>query len=516
MDNTKELLAKYSITESRVVLRDILLNKSIKIVDGTAKLPSDGRKKYACTICWKRFLTSKELENHRPTHEKEKEHDGDDVIIVTEKPRKKATLIKRQAKSTPKTVPVKNTIKNYFQKATKKVVKHERPLLSHKCETCDSDFTSIEDIKLHTSSECRFKCGVCHKTYNTVYAFTVHILQHKINLFNTTPAPDKLHKCSLCPESFDDYIDLKTHGILEHKTKSGSIIQDEPESNPDETNGNGKEIEISCELCFDIFESEEELNEHMEFHKELGGKHDKKVQEENSVDTEESSEKQAEDDSPENTKEAPEEIAKECATREVRIELNPIPVIECSYSLAEQDPDTPSAEPDSPGQPVHSPGGSVDSPGDHVDSSDKHVDLSTEPVEDERKEEDSGLKYIVLPSNDMIPKKHYKCNKCERIYTSIEEFDSHIPSGCKMENVCPVCLITISTNSEWYTHITEKHRRWATCKYCFETFNEIKKLDQHKAIKHFNTFKNVCKICYVSFATYEEFDGHLKKEHLNL
>lgn len=435
-----------------MVLHDVKLDKSLKFINNTVKLPSKNKKKYICVVCKKNFLAPKELNKHKRTHKEQ------DATVKKAAP-------KKQAISPRKAASAKNTIKNYFSKSEKK----QGSSLTHKCETCDTIFASIEEIKKHPPNKCRFVCGVCRRSYNTIYAFIVHVLQHKINLFKTVLTPDKLHKCQQCSESFGDYIDLKTHGILMHKVKSQSLTDPELES-PTETNSNNREI--SCELCFDIFDSEEELREHMEFHEQLDDKPSAKIAEGNGGDAAENSEglkensNDAEDD--DDTK-----VTAESTPRDANVELPPMPIIESSYSLAGTEPDLPPSE-------------------------------------------DSGPDYIILPPDDVIPRKQYKCKKCERVYTSIEEFDGHVDGACVIGKVCPVCFIMINSNSEWYKHITQKHRRWATCKYCFVTFNEICKLDHHKKTKHFNTFKNVCKICYKCFQTYQEFNDHLKKEHLNL
>lgn len=442
-----------------MLLHDIKLDKSLKFINDSVRLPSSNKRKYTCSVCKEIFTKMKALFEHKRTHTKQ------DVALA--KKRLRTTPAKKQARSPLKPTPGKNTIKNYFPKAEK----HQLPLSTHKCETCGTVFGSIEEIKNHPPNKCLFVCGVCRRSYNTIYAFIVHVLQHKINIFKTVVTPDKLHKCLLCPESFDDYIDLKTHGILMHKVKSQLVNKVESDSAPAEAPDD--KTEISCELCFDIFDSAEELTEHMEFHKQLGEKQDEEVAATSSTDMTEDTEELKETQSDDDVEDDDTELIVECITRSARVELHPIPVIESSYSLADEEPDEPTNK-------------------------------------------DPGPSYIVLPPDETIPRKQYKCKVCERIYTTIEEYEGHVATACTIEKTCPVCFVTVDSNSEWYTHITEKHRRWATCKYCFVTFNEIIQLDQHKKVKHFNTFKNVCKICYKCFQTYQEFNDHLQKEHLNV
>ncbi|CAG9840417.1 unnamed protein product [Diabrotica balteata] len=89
---------------------------------------------------------------------------------------------------------------------------------------------------------------------------SVHIFQHKFNL--VLPSEDR-YKCSVCSAAFPDVIKLTSHTLLGHKTNPVTADKHNLNNNED------TEEDISCELCFDIFDSKTELEKHMEFHNEL-------------------------------------------------------------------------------------------------------------------------------------------------------------------------------------------------------------------------------------------------------
>ncbi|KAJ8922310.1 hypothetical protein NQ315_004252 [Exocentrus adspersus] len=442
----KKLLSKYGMRECKVRLCDIKYDKTIKIINNSAKLPSS----HTCLVCDKIFSTARELNKHRRVHE--------DLSYTPEEDEKPTSV--KKAKSTPKPAPMKNTIKNYFKKAER------THTIIHKCIPCNATFTCVEKIKKHPPNKCQFVCGACARSYNTIHAFTVHVLQHKINVVRPAQ-PANLHKCSICSESFDDYIDLKTHGILMHKLRPG----DQPETNGDDTSENSNDVdEIICELCFDIFDSKEKLDEHMEFHKELHDKPNVKQTKDDSVELSDS------DDESTDIEEKKPSVEPKTKTHDEASDA--VPVIESTYSLANTE---------------------------DGNSSKKSV---------EKEASISG--YKKLPSNESIPKEQYQCKKCDRVYMSVKEYEEHLEKQCKVEKICSVCSISVDGNSKRYEHIVEHHPSLIICKLCFEPFAETRQLEKHKLQKHLHSFKNVCKICFKCFMSYQEFNEHLQKEHLNL
>lgn len=399
----KMLLKKYVIHECRVDLKDVMKNKTIKFNGYTAILPAEPKKRYTCYECWTRFVYTHELARHKLIHKKQAE----------EKQLKEKQAHKKEEIKTDKT--------------SKKVPSTEAGF-AYRCEVCNVDFETIESVRRHATSKCKFFCEKCKRTYNTMHAFNVHILQHKIN--SVKPKDDKKHTCELCSKEFLDLIQLKGHMLLKHskKQEESTTLPTQKES-IQEIDGDNDSNSFTCELCYDMFNNAKELQEHVDFHKQLASG-DGKVK------------------------------------KEVPIDL---PVIQSTYSLSEPD---------------------------HNLNASGNVNPEFE----------------IISANDKIPKEHYKCVKCLRIFITTSEYKDHLKGKCSIINTCPVCSRNCKSNARFFSHFSKSHSKTFICEYCFEIVRTPKDVDVHK-LSHFKSFKHVCKICFKLFKTHSTFNKHLK-DHL--
>lgn len=247
------------MTECRVLLKDIKKDKTISIVNNSALLAPSPKtnktnRKYTCYVCWRVFAFKHELTTHKLTH--------------IQKDKKKINNKEKTVDNTHKTSNNNNSSKKIVKNDVEKIdLSKPAPF---NCLFCNVDFQSVEEVKMHPRNAlCRYNCKECDKNFNTVHGFLIHLLQHKINF---TKGHDDKYSCSQCSEMFQDIIQLKSHNLLVHTvtTRVSEPTQDEPEQNvtPMEEE---KEPDFTCELCYDMFSSVEELNDHMDFHKQLNG-----------------------------------------------------------------------------------------------------------------------------------------------------------------------------------------------------------------------------------------------------
>lgn len=147
---------------------------------------------------------------------------------------------------------------NHKLKPDKNNVTNEEISNHYKCESCNMDLQSLDDVRNHPKNDCKYKCKICVRFFNTINGFIVHILQHKMNSSKLVKVENQL-TCKDCNLSFIDLIKLKSHSILAHKY--AALNQNKDIENNEE--------DLSCELCFDVFDSKRELEQHMELHKEF-------------------------------------------------------------------------------------------------------------------------------------------------------------------------------------------------------------------------------------------------------
>lgn len=142
-------------------------------------------------------------------------------------------------------------------------------------------------LKNHFRSQCRFKCFFCFKHYRSfstmVKHIGIHLAQEKSNL---------AYKCTYCPKSFEDCFQLKRHTYTAHPkhykkifSKPENSVQDlvkervAAEAQFTEFSFEQEEEEakkITCDECFDEFETKKQYKQHKELHRSIAADREKK------------------------------------------------------------------------------------------------------------------------------------------------------------------------------------------------------------------------------------------------
>lgn len=286
----------------KIVLTDLKYDKCLANTFVSHTLFDERRKKYTCYVCMAKFETKDELNDHRRNHPTDSDVEDD---------RFEEDFIPSIKMDPGKTTP--SLTETYNVKTIEKVKKPctEEPTMtepkeekkdvdikmetSFKCDTCNVYFVSSDDAKRHIASlKCRFACRLCNRKFNTLYAFVVHVMQHKTNAVKNQQSAKSSYLCQACEKSFDDCFQLKRHEIQVHNKKLASyattatlmqkeniqskkLVEDkliitETEVNSVDTNESPDTVGstlFTCELCYDIFNNNHELEKHMEFHKQL-------------------------------------------------------------------------------------------------------------------------------------------------------------------------------------------------------------------------------------------------------
>lgn len=252
-----------------------------------------------------KFNTKEELGNHE--HDKSLTSDVEDDFFeeefvpvaksITDKTKTPVNAVRlAESEEKPKKSRIGDPKKLDTIKEDGEIDTNKKVETSFKCDTCDVYFETSEDAKRHSSStKCRFACRLCNRKFNTLYAFVVHVMQHKTNAVKNQQSSKSSYLCQSCYKSFDDCFQLKRHEIQFHKKKLTSSLRSVisehqklaletekvPEEGPvitevqikpidgDETSKTVGNALVTCDLCYDIFNSNQELEKHMEFHKQL-------------------------------------------------------------------------------------------------------------------------------------------------------------------------------------------------------------------------------------------------------
>lgn len=423
-----KLMKKYALQECRIELKDIMRDRTLKFNGFSVNLPVQPKRKYTCYQCWEKFFYAHELTKHKLIHKKEEEQKEKQKEAERHK-QKSLKMHKHNQKKNP-TEKSQSTVDNDKKSANAPAVNLNSP---YRCETCNVNLSTVDDVKKHNN--CKFYCGKCKRAFNTMPMFKIHILQHKIN--SVPPRQTKGHTCPDCSKVFFDIILLRNHTLLHHSTQqaketlkpTSSVDVREEGSNVQTEDSN----DLTCELCFDVFDNHKDYQEHMDFHKQLSN-----------------------GDSNQNSELQESEIT--------------VPVIASSYSLAESQ------------------------------------EIQDSPKDDE-------TRFEVIKANDIIPKDHYKCKICFRMYMSLNEYDNHLIENCTLFKVCTECSKQVKGNIIFYNHVSKTHPKLFICEYCFEIVRGEKEIGDHRLL-HFQSFKNVCRICYKIFKNYSAFSKHLN-DHLN-
>lgn len=262
----KKLMKKYAVRDCCVELKNVMKDKTIKLDGYTAILPVQPKRKYTCYECWEKFFYTHELTKHKLIHKKEEE----ERERQREAERKKAKELKKRKAETKQTESIKKDSTIIDNKISPIVESVDLDNCAYKCEPCSTGLNTVNEVKSHATGNCKFYCGKCKRTFNTVHGFTVHILQHKIKSDN--PIEQKKYTCPDCSNVFFDIIQLRSHTLLKHSIK----VEVDKKSDFETINTSSQNVEeysannnLTCELCFDVFTSTQEFDEHMDFHKQL-------------------------------------------------------------------------------------------------------------------------------------------------------------------------------------------------------------------------------------------------------
>ncbi|CAH0546333.1 unnamed protein product [Brassicogethes aeneus] len=226
---------------------------------------SPRRKNILCYICSAKFTSEEDLLAHKVIHSKEtddKNETSEESISTSstsesdntddKNPFLKTKRRKRKRSSIPTTASVNDK---------SRTVVNANGLTTY----FYTDKEVLDHLKVLKTDNCVIKCLECNLSYDKS-----SFLQH-INMHNK----GKVYNCPKCNDSFEDPYELRRHGIQIHKDKitaSKSTLEKQNEL-VDVNNESKSESQenLTCELCYDEFKSNNELLKHMEFHRELDG-----------------------------------------------------------------------------------------------------------------------------------------------------------------------------------------------------------------------------------------------------
>ena len=147
---------------------------------------------------------------------------------------------------------------------TAKPVHTDQSLELKKCENCDFESNSLQEISIHIETTHMPKCSKCDKTFKTTKDLAKHIdMDHRI-------------QCNICEISFNDKRSLDEHNlntheheeihehlVFQHKLNCPSCDQVFTEESELENHIN-KNHRHSCSTCTLKFKDMEDLEKHIE------------------------------------------------------------------------------------------------------------------------------------------------------------------------------------------------------------------------------------------------------------
>ena len=117
----------------------------------------------------------------------------------------------------------------------------------YECDKCGKTFLRLEALNLHVVKEyIGHKCYLCGIDLNSVTSVARHV--------STIHSDIKSHPCEFCHESFEQYMDMRKHTMINHS------LQDNKNDIPPE------KTKYSCTACGKEFIREELLKSHIEIH----------------------------------------------------------------------------------------------------------------------------------------------------------------------------------------------------------------------------------------------------------
>lgn len=279
MSSAENFLKLKVIRECVVLLSDVKFNENIKFIDDATAFLKEGRKKYACYVCMLKFLTESDLDSHKSSH------DENDADLVTRDDEKDSDYSGNDSEETESESEYDFTILPHNSN------ENQTSCSLFSCTTCRVTFRTLSDLRTHVlmPEKCIFSCKLCVRTFNSSDVFLGHIVHHRINFLSL-----KFFMCDICGQCFENYFQLRKHEVVSHNLKPWTdkdklpplsdkysdpkdakdvldvqiVPKDEP-ADQDLSEAAGNTTMISCELCFDLCNSDEEFATHMEFHRQL-------------------------------------------------------------------------------------------------------------------------------------------------------------------------------------------------------------------------------------------------------
>lgn len=156
----------------------------------------------------------------------------------------------------------------------------EKQKETYTCFVCDKIFTDEEILKDHLQKHCddmseddqstgkeQYQCAICGDSLDSEDALEAHVEKHLFdeeddnpNLINIANDNDKSdddpYHCLQCAESFNSEMLLEMH--MQAHEEEAAIAEWEKQGI--------KAYEYQCMICDDLFETEEELSEHLDIH----------------------------------------------------------------------------------------------------------------------------------------------------------------------------------------------------------------------------------------------------------
>ncbi|XP_030752779.1 uncharacterized protein LOC115879891 isoform X3 [Sitophilus oryzae] len=264
------------------------------------------RKKYTCYVCFYKFYSKLDLDQHKKTHnsinDKSSESDSDYVLSEesdTDEVEPKPAKGTKKFLFTKNAVPSEDNAQEVKKIADLESLGREKLVLTpaddlrisnekmpYKCINCKTYFSNRFEIRAHkNTAECKYFCLKCNRNFSTKSALGVHIIQHEVENKSTKFA----YSCESCELVFSDCYQLKRHhAYTKHHKKDSSLqnnnslkpcLSNSPQSlNPNESMPSAS---YECEVCFDVFNTNAALLKHKALHVELDIKEQIQHDEEN-------------------------------------------------------------------------------------------------------------------------------------------------------------------------------------------------------------------------------------------
>ncbi|KAF2351481.1 Zinc finger C2H2-type [Trinorchestia longiramus] len=176
------------------------------------------RKKYQCTICFKWFLRKVHLSIHMRRHTKEKPYKCTICFALFTHNNTLVAHMRSHTGERPFRCEICGV--GFAQKsnltAHMRIHTGEKP---YRCDVCNMGFRQASHLPTHRrthSNERPYVCNVCSKRFTQNSALKRHMKTHQRSKRND-------FKCSKCPESFHNQVELQNHALM-HEDTSGDVL----------------------------------------------------------------------------------------------------------------------------------------------------------------------------------------------------------------------------------------------------------------------------------------------------